>query len=175
MEQHPGITTDRLLLRPHNVGDLDEQFSLYRDPLVGEFIRGLPASREDAWHRLQRYAGHWSLLGYGMFAVFERGSGSMIGEVGLADFQRGLGADFDVSPEAAWLFAGKAQGLGYGREAMRALFNWFDTVRPEGRTVCIIDAGNSASIRLAACFNFQGYECAKYRGAIVTKYQRFKR
>ncbi|MFC3215726.1 GNAT family N-acetyltransferase [Novosphingobium panipatense] len=154
---------------------MDEQFNLYRDPAVEEFIRGLPVTREDAWHRLLRYVGHWSLFGYGMFAVFERGSGSLIGEVGLAQFQRGLGADFDADPEAAWLFAGKAHGHGYAIEAMETLMGWFDGTRPEERCVCMIDTENAASVRLAERLDFQAYRSTEYRGASVTQYHRLKR
>lgn len=175
MAQRPNLSTDRLILRAHDIRDVDEQFNLYRDPAVQEFIRGLPLTREDAWHRFLRYAGHWSLFGYGMFAVFERGNGSLIGEVGLAHFQRGLGADFDAAPEAAWLFAGGAHGRGYAIEAMETLMGWFDCTRPEKRCVCIIDTQNAPSVRLAARLDFQAYGSAKYREASVNKYHRLKR
>ncbi|GLK43856.1 hypothetical protein GCM10017612_17750 [Novosphingobium resinovorum] len=77
----PKITTDRLILRAHTIDDLDAVFELATDPAVLQFIRGLPTSREEAWHRLLRYAGHWSLLGFGMFAVFERASGAFMSDV----------------------------------------------------------------------------------------------
>src|SRR3546814_2786705 len=46
--------------------------------------RRQPLSPEDAWNRLLRYAGHWTLLGYGIFAVVEKASGRFIGEIGRA-------------------------------------------------------------------------------------------
>lgn len=168
----PKITTDRLTLRPHTIDDLDAVFELATDPAVLRFIRGLPTSREEAWHRLLRYAGHWSLLGFGMFAVFERSSEAFIGEVGLADFQRGLGPDFDGIPEAAWLFTGASHGQGFALEAMRALLDWFDGERLECRCVCIIDIENNGSIRLGSKLGFEQYGVTHYRGANVGKYER---
>lgn len=166
------LSTERLILRPHSIDDLNHVFELARDPAVHEFVRGLPTSREEAWHRLLRYAGHWSLLGYGMFAVFERQSGTFIGEVGLLDFQRGLGTDFDGTPEAAWLFAGASHGKGYALEAMMALLGWFDREHGSPRTVCIIDVANTASTNLAGRLGFQQYGTAVYREATVGKYER---
>ncbi|MGF7153496.1 GNAT family N-acetyltransferase [Novosphingobium gossypii] len=166
------LFTERLVLRPHTIGDLDHVLQLANDPAVHAFIRGLPTSREEAWHRLLRYAGHWSLLGYGMLAVFERSSGDFIGEVGLADFQRGLGPDFDGTPEAAWLFTGGSHGRGYAAEAMTVLLDWFEREYGPQRTVCIIDVANTASIKLADRLGFRPYGATVYREAAVDKYER---
>lgn len=166
------LKTDRLLLRTHAADDLDALFELAQDPSVSEFIRGLPTTREEARHRLLRYIGHWHLFGYGMLAVVERCSGSIIGEVGLANFRRGLGADFDTTPEAAWLFARHAHGRGLATEALTSMLHWFDQAFPGQRCVCIIDVNNTASIKLAARLNFHRYGAVKYRGADVAKLER---
>lgn len=168
------INTDRLVLRKHRVQDTDLIVQLATDPAVTQFIRGLPVNREEAWHRLLRYAGHWSLFDYGMFAVFERASNQFIGEVGLADFQRGLGTDFDGRPEAAWLFTGNSHGKGYAFEAMTAMLAWFDDQLLPSGSVCIIDPKNSASIRLAEKLGFNHYGHGNYRGADVNKYNRIR-
>jgi RimJ/RimL family protein N-acetyltransferase len=166
------LSTDRLILRKHTLQDTDLVWQLANDPVVLEFIRGLPTSREEAWHRLLRYAGHWSLLNFGMFAVFERTTNQIIGEVGLADFQRGLGEDFDGTPEAAWVFAGSSHGKGYALEAMSAALNWFDDQSVSSRSVCIINPSNVASIRLSEKLGFVHYGQACYREKEVNKYER---
>nr|WP_314541438.1 GNAT family N-acetyltransferase [uncultured Massilia sp.] len=168
------ITTDRLILRKHTLADADSVFQLATDPTVLQFIRGLPVSPEEAWHRLLRYAGHWSLLGYGMFAVVERASNQFIGEVGLADFHRGLGEDFDGVPEAAWVFAGSSHGKGFASEAMGAALGWFDAQRLSSRAVCIVDPGNVASIKVANKLGFNHYGQGQYRGKNINKYERLR-
>jgi RimJ/RimL family protein N-acetyltransferase len=168
------IDTERLVLRKHTIKDTDLVFQLASDPAVLQFIRGVPASREEAWHRLLRYAGHWSLLGFGMFAVFERATNQFIGEVGLADFQRGLGDNFDGTPEAAWLFKGSAHGKGFALEAMTAALDWFDEQALSSRSVCIIDPRNTASIRLAQKLGFNYYDQGCYRSNDVNKYERMR-
>jgi RimJ/RimL family protein N-acetyltransferase len=168
------INTERLILRKHTRQDTDLVFQLATDPAVLQFIRGVPASREEAWHRLLRYAGHWSLLGFGMFAVFERATNQFIGEVGLADFQRGLGDNFDGIPEAAWVFTGSSHGKGFALEAMTAALNWFDEQAFSSRSVCMIDPRNTASIRLAEKLGFNYYDQGCYKGKDVNKYERMR-
>jgi RimJ/RimL family protein N-acetyltransferase len=168
------INSERLILRKHTLQDTDLVLQLVTDPAVLQFIRGLPASREEAWHRLLRYAGHWSLLGFGMFAVFERATNQFIGEVGLADFQRGLGDNFDGIPEAAWLFKGNSHGKGLALEAMTAALQWFDEQPFSSRSVCIIDPRNTASIRLADKLGYSRYDQGVYRNSDVNKYQRMR-
>lgn len=135
---------------------------------------GLAPSREDAWHRLLRYAGHWSLLGFGMFAVCERATNQFIGEVGLADFQRGLGDDFDGVAEAAWVFTRRSHGKGFALEAMTAALKWFDEQAFSSRSVCMIEPRNTASIRLAEKLGFTCYGQKCYRRHDVNKYERVR-
>jgi len=47
-----------------------------------------------------------------MFAVFDRGEGRFLDEMGTADFHRGLGNTFDGGGEAAWVFLPEAHGAG---------------------------------------------------------------
>lgn len=168
------INTERLILRKHELQDTDAVFLLRTDPAVTQFILGVPASREEAWHRLLRYAGHWHLLGFGMFAVFERATNQFIGEVGLADFQRGLGDNFDGIPEAAWLLKGSSHGKGFALEAMTAALRWFDEQSFSSRSVCMIDPRNAASIRLAEKLGFSYYDQGCYRCNNVSKYERIR-
>ena len=162
------ITTDRLTLRPHRTDDFEQLSSLYRDEAMNAFIRGLPANEEECWHRLLRYVGHWTALGFGLFAVVRRADDRIIGEVGFADFHRGLGHDFDSYPEAAWMFCGAAHGQGYAVEAMTAAISWLEVAHRHEKTVCIIDPDNSGSLRLAAKLGFAKFGTSMYRGATVT-------
>lgn len=166
------IETDRLLLRPHRLDDLDAAAAIYGDPSVMRFIGGVALSREDVWHRLLRYAGHWALLGFGLWAIEELGTGRFVGEAGFADFHRGLGPRFDGYPEAAWLLAEGAQGRGFALEAMTAATAWLDRHHPAGRAVCMINPDNSSSLRLAARLGFARIGSENYRGRSVLLWER---
>lgn len=107
------IETENLLLRRPEIDDLDAIHAMRSDLDVVRFLGARALSREEAWHRLTRLVGQWALRGYGMFAVVEKSSGTLVGEVGLFDGCRGLSPDFDNAPEAGWILASAAHGKGY--------------------------------------------------------------
>ncbi len=166
------IETPRLLLRPHGLADVEPLHRIFTDPLARRFIAAPPPSREDVWNRILRYAGHWTLLGFGMFAVLDKATGRFLGEVGLADFGRGLGETFDGLPEAAWIFDPAIHGRGYAFEAATAAHRWFDGKDARSRTVCIIGPDNGPSLGLAAKLGYAAFGQAPYKGVDVTMLER---
>jgi RimJ/RimL family protein N-acetyltransferase len=169
----PTIETARLVLRPHRISDYEACCALTSDPEAVRMIYQNPLSREETWHRLLRFAGHWSLLGYGLLVVEEKMSGRVVGEVGLADFHRGLGEDFDPFPEMAWMMSTEVHGRGYATEAAQAALRWMEIAFAPERTVCIIDPGNAASLRVAEKLGFHPIGNAEYKGKPVLKLRRF--
>ena len=166
----PVLETARLTLRAHRASDLDDVVALWSDPAVVRYIGGIPATREDAWGRLQRYAGHWALAGHGFWQVRERATDRYAGDVGLADFQRGLALPFDGAPEAGWVLAPWSHGTGYATEAMTAILAWAAPAHP--RTVCIIHPDNAASLRLAAKLGYRELGRDTYHGSPIIAFER---
>jgi RimJ/RimL family protein N-acetyltransferase len=161
------IETPRLILRPHALEDFEPWYAMFSDEELFRFI-GVPRlSREDGWNRLLRYAGHWSLLKFGLFAVLEKASGRFIGEVGHADFHRGLGDCFDGFPEAAWILARSAHGQGFASEAAAAAHRWLKQHHGASRTVCIISPENSVSLHIARRLGYGVFDTGTYKGRDV--------
>jgi RimJ/RimL family protein N-acetyltransferase len=109
--------------------------------------------------------GHWLLRGYGPYAVEERGTGRVIGPVGLwypVDWPE---------PEIKWALARDCWGRGYAVEAAVAVREMARVSLPELHLISFIQAENSASIALAermgATFEnvlpFRGGEWCLYR------------
>lgn len=165
------IDTDRLALRPYTLEDYEPYLTICSDPDVVHYLGG-PLSAEDAWNRVLRYVGHWALLGYGLFAVIEKSSGRYIGETGIADFHRGIGAGFEGSGEAAWVFTREVQGRGYAFEAAQAAHDWFAEARGASRTVCIIHPENRPSLALAHKLGYAAYGEATYKASPVILLER---
>ena len=145
----PEITTERLRLRAHCVADIATCHAIWSDPEVVRYISGRPASVEEAWRRMLTYAGLWSLLGYGYWAVEERSSGDHVGDVGFADFQRELQPSLRDMLECGWVLASRVHGRGYASEAVAAIEAWRHAHLPDRRAACIIAPENLASIRVA--------------------------
>jgi len=173
MSAGPVIDTPRLTLRRHRLDDYEACCFLTSDPEAVRMIFQSPLSREDTWHRLLRFAGHWALLGYGLFVVEEKATGRVVGEVGLADFHRELGDDFDVYPEMAWMMASDVHGRGYATEAAQGVLRWAESQNAPERTVCIIDPHNGASLRVAEKLGYHPFGRDTYKGRPVLKLRRF--
>ncbi|MEM6677618.1 MAG: GNAT family N-acetyltransferase [Pseudomonadota bacterium] len=167
MTEAPALTTERLLLRPHTHRDFEDVYALWSDPKVVQHISGKPSSRQESWSRLLRYAGHWTLLGYGYWVVQDRGTARFLGEVGLANYRREIEPSFGENPEAGWVMAPHAHGRGIAREAVAAVLAWADAHLTADHAVCMIAPENAASRRLAATVGFREVGTARYQGEEV--------
>ena len=166
------IETERLILRLHRPEDLPASAAMWADPVVVRHIGGRPFTAEEVWSRLLRYAGLWAILGFGYWAVEDKAGGDFAGEVGFADFRRDLTPSFDGAPELGWVLASRFHGKGYATEAVKAAVTWGETHLKSRRTVCIIDPGNTASIRVATKCGFKENGLSIYKGEPVSVYQR---
>jgi RimJ/RimL family protein N-acetyltransferase len=166
------LETERLILRILRLEDFDDYFAVAAHPETWRFSERGPMTSDEAWTRLLRHGGHWTTLGWGPFAVEEKATGRFVGEAGLGDFHRGLGPDYDGVPEGAWTIAPWAQGRGYATEAMRAALAWIETLLGAPRTVCLIHARNTASLRVADKLGFKAFGERRYRGYDAMMFER---
>ncbi len=157
------IETERLRLRGHGIADFAGSMALWSDPLVYRYITGKPGKEGEVWGRILRYIGHWAALGWGYWAVEEKASGQLVGEVGFALHKREIEPPL-IMPELGWVIASAHHGKGYGTEAVGAALRWSDP-RFGGRQICCIAAPeNTPSLRLAAKFGFREVLHTTYLG-----------
>jgi RimJ/RimL family protein N-acetyltransferase len=167
----PVITTARLTLAGPDPADLPAFTAMWADPAVYAMIGGRAFTREEVWHRVLRYIGHWQVVGYGSWTIRERASGRIAGSVGLMDSRRDTMPSFEGTPEMGWALCSWAHGRGFAHEALDAALGWADA-QGIARTVCIIDAANAASIRLAGKAGYARVGEARYRDAPTLLFER---
>lgn len=116
----PHIETDRLLLRPFTLDDVDTYHAAIRsDPDVMRYLPGgQPQSREQAEQAVQRFIAGWQASGFGGFAVIRKVDGALIGQSGLSPLP---GTDM---VEVFYALAKAAWGQGYAPEAARAVLRF---------------------------------------------------
>ncbi|GAB5415545.1 MAG: GNAT family N-acetyltransferase [Congregibacter sp.] len=155
MQAIPRLETERLVLRAHRRDDHAAAVSVWQHPQVYAFITGTPLSEQDVWLRLLRYSGLWDFLGYGYWAVEERESGAYVGQMGFADFKRGLVGFDGRYPESGWVIHPEYAGRGYATEGMLAACRWLDARCSQAQSFCLIAPENVASIRVASKLGYR--------------------
>jgi len=140
----PELETDRLLLRGLQPEDLDAYAAMYADPEVMRYLEdGRPLDRAAAWRSMALHLGHWSLRGYGQWALIERSTGEFVGRAGLwqPDGWPGL--------EIGWVLGRPYWGHGYATEAARSAIAYTANQLDADHLISLIRPENSPSIRLA--------------------------
>jgi RimJ/RimL family protein N-acetyltransferase len=79
------IETERLRLRPLEVGDLDAWHRrIFNDPEVTRYLPVRePIPREAAAERLATFVEGWRIRSFGVWALLERGAGELVGHSGF--------------------------------------------------------------------------------------------
>ncbi len=138
------LQTDRLILRMLGEADLDAYAEMCADPEVMRYIGdGQPLARPMAWRNLAMMVGHWSLRGYGLWAVQERASGALVGRIGFWNPEGWPGF------EIGWMLRRGFWGRGYATEGARAALRFAFTRLGQPQVISLIHPHNAASIRVA--------------------------
>lgn len=160
----PIVETERLRMRPHGLSDLDASLAMWADADVARHISNKSSTREECWSRILRYAGHWSLMGFGYWLVEEKSTGRFVGEVGFGDFKREMVPDFGGAPEHGWALAPWAHGKGYATEAGQAALAWAKAHFSARDVVCMISPENAPSLRVAERLGYLEYGRNTFKG-----------
>ncbi|MEM8754941.1 MAG: GNAT family N-acetyltransferase [Pseudomonadota bacterium] len=170
MSEPPTIETARLRLRPPRREDFVDLRRVWTTPHVYRHVGGAPSTAAESWARLLRYVGHWRIMGFGFWAVEDRGSGRYLGEVGFMDFRREVEPPFDA-PEAGWVLDAP-RGAGLATEAMEAALAWAEGRPALARLHALIAEENAASIRVAEKLGFGARRRVAYRDRGVLAFTR---
>jgi ribosomal-protein-alanine N-acetyltransferase len=138
------IETERLLIRPFRPGsDSSAMADVYCDPRVMRFIPGgALADTEAVRAMLERYASAQAEHGFSSWAVVERETGRLIGDVGFGIFQP------TGEIELGYTLARDCWGRGYATEAARACLTAALVHLEVPRIITVVDAENEASLRV---------------------------
>ena len=144
------ITTDRLELRVHRIGDVDDMLQFRSDPAVVRYVPWPISTREEVLEALTprliggtvHKVGDWLVL-----AIVFRETGQVIGEVLL----KNNGAD---EAELGFALHAKFHGLGLAREAAEAMLELGAREFGLRRITAQLDERNTASARLLERLGF---------------------
>jgi RimJ/RimL family protein N-acetyltransferase len=140
----PTLETERLILRPFGEPDVEPMFEMLQEPDVVHYVgdRHIP-TRQETWRMVAGWLGHWTLRGYGQWAMEERASGQLVGRAGIIN-----PADWP-GPEVGYLLGRAWWGRGYATEGARAAMAWGFGELGFADLLSLIDPANNRSIAVA--------------------------
>jgi ribosomal-protein-alanine N-acetyltransferase len=140
------LETERLVLRPLTMADLDDLAALYADPEVRRWFpdgtRTYEQTREELVWIIDVY---YARYGYGLWATILKATGTFIGRCGLLPWK----IEGRTEVEVAYLLDKAFWGRGLATEAARAIIGYAFATLPVDRLICMTDHGNSASRNVA--------------------------
>ena len=139
------IQTQRLLLRPMEITDIDAMLRIFTDPLVITSFGVPPFERYQMKQWVQRNLSHQNEFGYGLFSVILKNNNLLIGDCGLE--HRDI--DGEMVTELGYDFLSDYWHRGLATEAARAVRDYAFMKLRLPRLVSLIRVGNDASKRVA--------------------------
>jgi RimJ/RimL family protein N-acetyltransferase len=138
------IETERLFLRPLQLGDLDDLFALYGDRQVMKYITGQPRDYEATYTRLKAHIADHQSYGFGLCAAILKKTGEMIGRCGLEPVE----SSNILQGDLAWMFKQHYWGQGLATEFGRAMIAYGFAHLPVQRIFATADHANLTSIKV---------------------------
>jgi RimJ/RimL family protein N-acetyltransferase len=144
------LETPRLRLRQWRDDDLETLACWNADTYVMRHMGRPPMTREESEDALARYRRHWDEHGFGIWAVELRGTGELVGRIGLS-YHRAWPDD----PELGWLIDPGHTGRGLATEGGAASADYgFEALRAP-RLVSICIGENVESLRVMEKLSFR--------------------
>lgn len=135
------IRTDRLVLRPIALEDLDAYAAIYADPEVVRFIGGETSTRDETREWIEVQIGRNEREGWDRRSIVLASDGILIGRCGISIW------DIEGRPEheIGFLLGRAHWGRGYATEAATAMRDRALGELGLSRLIALIDHGNVAS------------------------------
>jgi RimJ/RimL family protein N-acetyltransferase len=138
----PVLTTERLTLRGPRLADF-EAIAAFLATDRARFVGG-PFDRFGAWRAFAATLGQWELRGYGMWAVDETATGTLLGQIGL------FNPEGWIAPEIGWwLVAPEHEGKGLACEGALAARRYAFEIAGWPAAFSVIAPDNARSLALA--------------------------
>lgn len=134
--------TERCLIRELSLSDLPALYELYDKPGMTDFVEPLYDYETELEYQKAYIENMYGFYEYGMWLVFSKETGKLIGRAGLEHNEMG----YMIEPEF--------QNLGYATEVCRFIVDYARKNTDFEELYCRIDEKNVASVRLAKRLGF---------------------
>lgn len=145
------MRTERCVLRELCMQDIDALYELYDKPGMTDYVEPLYEREKEEEYERQYIANIYGFYGYGMWLVFDRNNGALIGRAGL---EHRLNESGEGVLEMGYLIAPEYQRQGYGSEVCRGILAWAQEHLDFPGVRCMVRQENTASVALLHSLGF---------------------
>ena len=158
--------TPRCTIRELSLDDLDALFELYGDEEITKYTEGLYPHEEEKEFQRAYIHNMYGFYGYGMWLVFSRETGELIGRAGLE--HREYNGETEL--ELGYVIGTRFQRQGYAMEVCQRILGIAKEITDFPRINCLIEEENKASIGLAEKLGFVWEETMDLQGKTMKRY-----
>ncbi|KKJ78155.1 hypothetical protein WH95_02060 [Kiloniella litopenaei] len=158
------LTSERLFLRPFTVEDGDLLFRLYGNKDVMAIRKIGTQSRQGSDSQLAIITDHWQRRGFGLWAVFDRDSGTFMGECGLREEN-----ETDDKVELSYGLLPEFWGGGLATEAAATVLDFGIKALGMKQIYAFAQKKNTASLHILSKFGFQHEFDFDEDGDVITR------
>ena len=158
--------TERCVIRELSLDDLDKLFELYADEEITKYTEGLYPYEEERKFQDAYINNMYRFYGYGMWLVFSKETGELIGRAGLE--HREYNGETEL--ELGYVVGTKFQRKGYATEVCKKIIDVAKEITDFSRINCLIEAENEASIGLVEKLGFSYLEDMELDGKPMKRY-----
>ncbi|MCR4999893.1 MAG: GNAT family N-acetyltransferase [Lachnospiraceae bacterium] len=145
------LETSRLRVRELALSDMADLYELYAGEGITEFVEPLFPYEEELEYQKNYIKYIYGFYEYGMWLVFEKSTGKLIGRVGVES----KGELPEDTVEMGYVIATWAQGQGYATEVCRAIMDYTHENLEKQHIICRVNPKNTASVALMKHLGFQ--------------------
>ena len=162
------LETERCVVRELTLDDLDALFELYGDGEIDKYTDPLYSYEEEKEFQRAYIENMYRYFGYGLWLVFSRETGRLIGRAGLEHREY----NEETELELGYIIGTQYQGQGFATEVGEAILEYAKENTGFERINALIEDKNTVSKKLAKKLGFVHAEDFEVDGKIMQRYIR---
>lgn len=160
------LETKRCIVRELELSDMDALFSMYAEPGMTDYMEGLYEYEEELEYQKAYIENMYRFYGYGMWLVFEKKTGILIGRAGVEHRE-----ELNGEMELGYAIRTSFQHQSYAYEVCQAIVQYAREELQAHLLHCLIEKGNVISEKLAVKLGFSYRDDWETDGILMSDYQ----
>lgn len=161
------LETERLIVRELELGDMDALFELYSYEGMTDYMEGLYAYEEELAYQKAYIENMYRFFGYGMWLVFEKETGKLVGRAGV-EHREALQGELELG----YAIGTPWQGRGYATEVCKGILKYVKEELGFEEICSLVELRNTPSIHLLEKLGFHSSGELVLEGVCYKKYKK---